>query len=131
MGSLPATCQRALLQRLAAAPSSRDVRIGLVWVRFRRGIVKVVAPPGAGGDIEGDEGAEAVAAPRPSWVDTSGRVERWEEGQLQVLRQQSYDDGDIEMMVRPNELALELARHELRCAHIALLGHPPSLVRWR
>ena len=24
-----------------------------------------------------------------------------------------------------------LTRHELRCAHIALLGHPPSLVRWR
>ena len=23
-----------------------------------------------------------------------------------------------------------LTRHELRCAHIALLGHPPSLVRF-
>ena len=24
-----------------------------------------------------------------------------------------------------------LTRHELRCAHVALLGHPPSLVRAR
>jgi hypothetical protein len=99
----------------------QNISIGLVWVRMRDGIL-ATTDPNDPSFLIGNNGQTVKEIPISGSFDVSHFMEKnlLNNTQtepigstLQIVKQQSYDEHAIEMMVRPKDFVKELQTHEL------------------
>ena len=91
-----------------------DVGIGILWVRFRDGIIVPTDPGDPSFSFRSDGRVHDVEDLPASGPTAEGSGTATPKGTLLSLRQETYDEGDIEMMTNKSNLAKELQSHELR-----------------